>query len=173
MVKQALVNGFKEQGVLVYSEHELNTLYRYCLYYSKQEIDAFDLLQTALEICVRKPPRNRACRMSYIRTVIRHRAIDTFRKVQPILVDDETLALVECEQNFLDELVVRDELEYWWDQLDLLDKGILSMLAIDAMSYEQIAEELQIAKGTLFSRVARLRKKMIAIRSDELSRYLK
>ncbi len=47
-----------------------------------------------------------------------------------------------------------------WDQLDAFDREILFYWAVEGYSLQEIANQIDVPRGTLLSRVHRLRKKI-------------
>ena len=58
----------------------LQRLFRYGFSLTHDEDAAYDLLQDALEISLRKAPVNAAAAMSYVQSIMRNRFIDQYRR---------------------------------------------------------------------------------------------
>lgn len=139
----------------------LNRLYRYAYVLTGEEAGAYDLLQDTVERCLRKPPTEAASPESYARRVMRNRFIDLLRRrrispeVEADAGDIETLAI---DTRCLDELMVsRQQLELVWSQLQGIEREILYLWAIDGMTASEIAAATGSRRGTILSRMHRLR----------------
>jgi DNA-directed RNA polymerase specialized sigma24 family protein len=60
----------------------LQRLYRYGYSLTRDEHRAYDLLQDAIEIALRKAPQDPQAMLRYIRTIMRNRFIDEYRRQQ-------------------------------------------------------------------------------------------
>jgi RNA polymerase sigma-70 factor (ECF subfamily) len=146
-----------------FSEEELNGLYRYALALSQHKDDAYDLLQSSLEKylielkCATRPIEHP---LAFLRTLIRNRHIDQLRHQQRW----KSEAFEECatydispeslEQSCIDAGSLRDI----WRELSPLDRDILYHWAALGFSIDEVSIQLEIPRGTLLSRVHRLRK---------------
>ena len=140
------------------SDNDFNKLYRYALSLCNNEDDAFDLVQAAFEkylssrVQVEKP-------LPYIRTIIRNRYFDEYRRnklsvVMDIEYDDEELKSLEELQ--IDE----QEVELVLSQLNDGEREILFLWAVEGFTIQEIANLSGEPKGTLLSRVHRLKKRL-------------
>ena len=71
--------------------------------------------------------------------------MDTKEDIVDLNVDLETLT------------IQRDEIGKLLEQISPLDREILFLWAVEGMSFEEISKELDIRRGTLLSRMSRLR----------------
>lgn len=151
----------------MFSETELNHLYRYCLTLCNQEAAAYDLLQDGLESYLKKSPElivNKP--LHYLRRVIRNRFIDTLRHEQrnPIIMVENTDAHQVTEIGFqsLEQMqITQQTLENIWKKLQPLERELLHFWAIEGWTAQEIADELSIPRGTILARIHRLRKRII------------
>lgn len=148
-------------------QQQLNSLFRYCLSFCKQEDDAFDLLQTGLEKYLKhkteKPPLN----LPYIRQIIRNHFVDEWRKTQPYsfdsFEDDDEVAVIALETLSLDSIVINDNLiDDIWERLNFAEREILYFWALEGYTAAEIAIELNMPRGTILSKIHRLRQKVVA-----------
>lgn len=147
----------------MFDRDTLNRLYRYCHSLSDQESDAFDLLQTSLERCIRKPPRDGQAVVAYAMTVIRRAFIDQLRSrarvsFEPFEEDSVALDfdLASLENTVLD----RNELEQVWPEMSIVEREILYLWAVEGYSTDEVANHLQKPRNTVLSIVHRMRKRL-------------
>jgi RNA polymerase sigma factor (sigma-70 family) len=150
---------------MLLSEDDLNSLYRYAMTLCHQRDNAYDLLQSALEKylieqkCQRGAVENP---MAFVRTLIRNRFIDQYRYDRrwdtQVYEDFSTydISPVRLEQVSIDA----QTLDNVWSELCPLDRDILYHWAVLGYSTDETCEQLEMPRGTLLSRIHRLRKKL-------------
>ena len=141
---------------------EMNNLYRYGYVLCGNQDDAYDLLQYALEKYLHKPDRHNdiSC-LAYVRTAMRNRFIDEYRKSTrfPEEEYDDGL-LVAIDESALEDVVVAQlDLEIIWKKLNTVEREVLYYWAIEGMTAQEIAEQVDVPRGTVLSRLYRIRKK--------------
>ncbi len=149
---------------MLFDHAMLNRLYRYAYALLGEEAGAYDLLQDTVERCLRKPPAESTSPEGYARRVMRNRYIDLARRrrvspeVEDANGDIETLAIdTQC----LEEMMVsRQQLERVWSQLQGIEREILYLWAIDGMTAAEIAAATGSRRGTVLSRIHRLRRRL-------------
>lgn len=153
-----------------FDRSELQRLYRYGCALCVNPDDAYDLLQYAIEKYLQKPdsqnnPDNhRHSDMAYVRTIMRNRFIDEYRKSirfpEESYDDNSPLALDETS---LEDIVIAEiDLEIIWKKLDTFEREILYYWAIEEMTAQEISRQIDTPRGTVLSRLYRLRKKFEA-----------
>lgn len=147
----------------MYDRDTLNRLYRYCRAFCDQESDAFDLLQTALERCVRTPPRDPAAKVAYAMRTIRNTFIDQIRSnaritFEPIEENSVTLEfdLASLEDTMLDH----DEIEQAWSEMTIIEREILYLWAVEGYSTTEVATHLEKPRNTVLSIIHRMRQRL-------------
>lgn len=148
-----------------FDQRQLNRLYQYAMTLARQPADAYDLLHTCLErflstsdtLEVKQPE-------AYMRRLIRNRFIDQYRYDQrwdttSLDTEEGFPAAIDFSIQTLEELhIQRDELERIWAAICPLDRDILYHWAVLGYTTQETADALELAKGTLLSRIHRLRK---------------
>lgn len=138
----------------------LQALYRYCFCLTANSSQAEDLLQTAIENWLKtncKPIQLRA----YLRKVIRNQFIDDCRRLKlvdfgplddnaPALLDETCLEEIEIQHNLIGHL---------FELLNPAERETLYLWAIEGYSAAEIAQELQQPRGTILSRLHRIKLK--------------
>lgn len=150
----------------IFNQATLQSLYRYSYALCMNNDNAYDLLHHALEKYIKTSQKSsKKISISYIRKTIRNAFIDEYRqsKRHPSeSYDDENMFSIN-ESSLEDVVIAQIDLEIIWPMLDLIDREILFYWAVEDMSAQQIAEELDKPRGTILSRIYRLRVKVDAL----------
>ena len=145
-----------------FNRAELNNLYRYGYALCTNKDDAYDLLQYALEKYLHKPARyNDVSDLAYVRTTMRNRYIDECRKSTrfPQEEYDDGL-LVAIDETALEDVVVAQlDLDIIWKELNTVEREVLYYWAIEGMTAQEIADQVDVPRGTVLSRLYRIRKR--------------
>lgn len=145
----------------MFDQNSLNQLYSYAMTLCSEPQDAYDLLHQCLETYLSKN-LNAQNPSAYLRRMIRNRFIDQYRQQGRILLEQDlpgqALAIgTQC----LEQLCAhQEELNQIWDILDAKERELLYFWAWLEMNAREIAEELEVPRGTVLSRIHRLRKKI-------------
>lgn len=140
------------------TESQLNQLYQFAHTLCDQPADAYDLLQASLENylskkCVIENP------MAYLRKSIRNRWIDTYRK--NVSIENHKAFPPDISESTLEDIVIEQDLiKKVWRQLNAEERELLYYWAVLEFSIAEISKELNIPKGTLLSRIHRMRKRI-------------
>ncbi len=156
-----------------FNRAELNNLYRYGYALCTNQDDAYDLLQYALEKYLHKPVGyNNAKNLAYVRTTMRNRFIDEYRKLTRFPEEEyDDSSLVAIDESSLEDVVVAQlDLEIIWKELNTVEREVLYYWAIEGMTAQEIAEQVDVPRGTVLSRLYRIRKKFdTKVEINELS----
>ena len=140
---------------------ELNTLYRYALALVQDEARAYDLVHSALVKALPKQPDHL---MSYMRVSIRNLYFDEYRREKNFrqeLLDEASPDVVQMQAPSIEDIYVEtDELEQVLGELDPRDRELLYLYAVEEMTFEEIAQQTGQKRGSLLSRMHRLREKL-------------
>lgn len=153
----------------MFSNEQLQQLFRYGCALTTDAQQAHDLLQDAIESCLRQPPHKQAAIMSYVRTIMRNRFIDNARHQQRFPQDtlEEEQIAIDMDVRMLEDIVIDEaELDNLWGLLDPLEREILFLWAVEEYSTTEIASQMDIPRGTILSRIHRLRKRLQDQRND-------
>lgn len=123
--------------------------------------DADDLLQNTLERVLRSPPPPEVDLTKWVFKVCRNLWIDDYRAhkvrqtaaLSPEIADTQT---VDGERAVHSEMEL-DRVNLAMQQLPEAQRDILSLVALQGMTYQEVAETLEIPTGTVMSRLARAR----------------
>ena len=139
---------------------QLQQLYQYGLSLTHHTQDAHDLLQTALEKWVKsgKPARTPA---AYIRKIMRNQFIDDCRRRKIVSFEplEESEPLMLDEQSLEQQTINSDMIEQLLEHLNVTEREVLYLWAVLEYTTSEIATELEIPRGTILSRLFRIRKK--------------
>ena len=142
----------------------LNRLYRYAFTLEGNEADAYDLLHDGIERFLRSGQQSVKSPEAFARKIIRNRFIDRWRKRKADVVDlveDLESTAVDISASSLETVsIARVELERIWPQLEPIDREILLLWAVEGCSTRELAEELGLPRGTVLSRIHRLRERL-------------
>ena len=144
------------------NKDQLNGLFRYAVALAQDETGAFDLVQSAVEKVLKK---RLDAPISYFKVVIRNLFFDELRREKRFphedLQDDlrESLPLSLSIQGLEAIYINKDLVENILAQLSPGDREILYLFAVEEMTFEEISKLTGKKKGTLLSRMHRMREK--------------
>jgi len=143
----------------------LQGLFRYGFSLTHNEDVACDLLQDALEISLRKAPDNADAAMHYVRSIMRNRFIDQYRREHrhpTVSFDDNDEQPVIIDPRVLEDMVIAEhEVESIMAMLEPLERELLFLWAAEGCTAQEIAEQTDSSRGTVLSRIHRLRQKIL------------
>jgi RNA polymerase sigma factor (sigma-70 family) len=127
--------------------------------------DADDLVQNCLMRLLQSPPPADVPLVKWAFRVCRNLWIDDYRarKVQRLGAErhkNESQTCKDGEAEMLDELSIR-EVGRAMDSLSTEQREVLSLVAVQGMSYQEAADVLAIPSGTIMSRLARARANIV------------
>ncbi|MCL1140515.1 RNA polymerase sigma factor [Shewanella pneumatophori] len=138
----------------------LQSLYRYCYCLTANTSQAEDLLQSAIERWLTSSATPEYIG-AYIRKIIRNQFIDNCRRNN--LVDFEPLeenAPALLGESCLEDIEIQHNLlEYLFEQLNAAEREVLYLWAIEGYSAAEIAIDLEQPRGTILSRLHRVKVK--------------
>lgn len=153
---------------MVLDDQSLNKIFRYCLALAGNESDAYDLLHDAYEKITDLPSAGIRQPLAYSRRLVKNLWVDRCRALKrevehAILIqeaDDEPIALHESS---LESIVMTEKLfDKVWQLIDDNERELLYLWAVEGFSYSELAIELDVPRGTLLSRVHRIKKRLCA-----------
>ena len=143
----------------------LQRLFRYGFSLTHDEDAAYDLLQDALEISLRKTPDNSAATMPYVQRIMRNRFIDQYRRDHrhpTVSFDDTDKQPIVIDPRVLEDMVVAEhEVESIMAMLEPLERELLFLWAVEGCTAQEIADRTDKSRGTVLSRIHRLRQKIL------------
>lgn len=150
-----------------FDKDHLNQLYRYALSLERNSDRAYDLLQSGLERFLRGETQQLDNPMAYIKRIIRNLAIDQWRQSDNRLFQDrqdlQQNSVVLLHSDSLDgQCLYEDELAELLEQLSLQERELLYLWAVEGYTVDEIALWQEVPKGTLLSRIHRLRARLKA-----------
>lgn len=153
----------------VFSRDMLDGMYRYCRALTGDDASAYDLLQDGLERYLRlSDPVDHP--EALLRRILRNRFIDTRRAAQrwglePL--DDPAVALSHGFHGLEEILIVQDDLQRIWQCLTPLERELLHLWAVEGYTMQEIAELVDEPRGTLLSRLHRLRGRVLRWQAEQ------
>ena len=158
---------------MVLDRANLQKLHRYAYSLTANEADAYDLLQSAIETSLNRPADSVNKTIAYIRMIMKNRFIDDYRHKQSFPLEDiDDHSPVSMDESSLEDVVIAShDLTVLWETLEPIDREVLFFWAVEGFSMREIADKLEISRGTLLSRIHRLRKRLTA-GADDMQRGL-
>ncbi len=156
----------------MFDAKQLNSLYRYCFTLTGEEHQSYDLLQSSIEKFLKADSDGIENKSAYIKKIIRNHYIDECRKHSKIEEEqyDETVTYVDMNTDSLEKIVASQyQVEAVWRQLTVSEREIMYFWAVEGYTTDELADFLEIPRGTLLSKIHRLRKR-IELQFDESSR---
>ena len=147
----------------MFDKEVLQQLYRYAYSLTCDEHDAYDLLQGAIEKFIKS---NAVAKQptAYIKKIIYNRFIDDCRRQKVVQFEnlEEAALPVDFDVQTLEELLVNEDMaEQILHSLEPEEREIMYCWAIEGFSTSEIAKKLEKPKGTILSKIYRMRKKLI------------
>ena len=126
------------------------------------DADAYDLLYNAIETCLNRPSETIEKNIAYMLVIMKNRFIDDYRHNQSFPHEDiADHSPVSMSGSSLEDVVIAShDLAVLWESLDPVDREVLFFWAVEGFSMREISEKLEISRGTLLSRIHRLRKRL-------------
>ena len=158
----------------MFNEQQLNQLYQYAYSLSKDKDDAYDLVYGSLERYLQqKQPKHEA--MAYIKRSIKNAFIDhlkSSRHQKEVYIEDSINGddqphgtpsfdnLVAIKTHCLEETLINEQqVAVFTEQLNSEENELLYYWAVEGYTVQEISEETGKPKGTLLSKLHRIRKK--------------
>jgi len=142
----------------MFNSEELDKFYRYCYSLTLNETSAYDLLQNALEKFLKSNSKKNN-KSAFMYTTIRHQFIDDLRmqkKYDATSLEENNH--VDIDVKTLESLIIdQDLVEQILHYLEPLEREILFYWAIEGYSTQQVATLLEMPKGTVLSKIYRMR----------------
>lgn len=164
---------------MVFDKATLNRIYRYCLSLTNNADQAYDLMQSALEKYLRNQSERESTNntspenpMGYMFRIVRNAFIDTVRRAKIRRHDewedgmDSRLDPTESNLHLssLEHIAIeREQVEQVLALLTEEQRELLFLWAVEGYTIQEIADMTQTPKGTLLSRVHRLRQSLLRI----------
>ena len=154
----------------MFNKDDLNKLYQYALSLTRQEDIAYDILQSALEKYLKKSPQPVDKPLAYMKIIIRNLFFDLERhnKVVPMIsADSDEVPHIEAfndslvdENSMEDVLINQQEVRRLTENLSSEENELLYLWAVEEHTTEEIAKIYQQPKGTILSKLHRLKKRI-------------
>jgi RNA polymerase sigma-70 factor (ECF subfamily) len=156
-------NETAEIAGLVRGHHE--ELYRYAYRLAGNQPDAEDLVQQTFLVAQQKlgQVRDASCTRSWLYTVLRNHFLKGLRKQQRMAAGSGEIDFDSLPEEVPDELEVDSELlQGALDELPDEYRTVVVMFYFEDCSYKDIASQLEIAIGTVMSRLWRAKRHLRA-----------
>ena len=147
----------------MFDKEYLNSLYKYCFALMADEHKAYDLLQMSIEKYLKIDSDAIENKRAYMRKTIRNQFIDIMRKQDKFDEEefDDTVTYVDMDISSLENLVAdRFDVEAIWQKLTPSEREIMYFWAVEGYTTSELSEMIGISRGTLLSKIYRLRKRL-------------
>ena len=143
----------------------LQRLFRYGFSLTHDEDAAYDLLQDAVEVSLRKGPDSAGAVLQYIQRIMRNRFIDQYRRDHrhPVVsLDVNNNEPVNIDPHVLEDIVIAEhEVNSIMATLEPLERELLFFWAVEGYTAQEIADWTGSPRSTVLSRISRLRQKIL------------
>ncbi|MDH5394302.1 MAG: sigma-70 family RNA polymerase sigma factor [Gammaproteobacteria bacterium] len=146
------------------TEENLQILYRYSYVLTCNEEDAYDLLQCAVEKYLNSS-QVASCKLAYIKRIIKNQHTDNYRHDKLLDFDsyDDTIIPLDNELTELEDVIINEDMvETMLLSLSPDEREIIFYWAYEGYTAQQISDTLKQPRGTVLSRLHRIRKRLIA-----------
>ncbi len=144
----------------MFDQDSLNKLFRYCYTLTGDNDQAYDLLYSCIEKQLSRKSTNSS--LAFMHTIIRNQFIDQYRKnklIQYEEIDEQSITDIDCRS--LENIIIDSNLiEHMLNSLDSEEREILYLWAVEEMTAKEISEYTATPRGTILSKIFRLRKKL-------------
>jgi len=147
----------------MFAEADLSRYFRYAVSLTENEDDAFDLLQQSVEKYLRSDLSDVKKPTSYFYRIVRNQFIDNYRQKNSRVMEeyDDFNTVVEMNPRTLEDIYIdQDEITILLEKLNPPDRELLYFWAVEEYTIDEISKLLNTPRGTLVSRIHRLRKKL-------------
>jgi RNA polymerase sigma-70 factor, ECF subfamily len=147
----------------MFNRTELNHFYRYCVALTGDADSAFDLLHGCIEKLMQRNHGAIKDLKRYFLRMIRNQFFDDLRKkgMRPTDEFDENKSIVAMGSKSLEDIVAdRHEVERIMGLLAPGEREILFLWAVEEFTVQNIADHLGQPKGTVLSKLYRLKAKI-------------
>lgn len=152
------------------TEADYQNLFKYGVALAGNEDDAFELLQQSIENFIRAQKstidKNHILKpAAYVRRSIKNLFIDKMRhdqKFNHIDYDDcELEPILITEDHSIEEiLITKQDFQSCWAMMNVDERDLLYLFAIEGYTVQEIADDLGVKKGTLLSKIHRLKARL-------------
>ena len=141
---------------------ELQKLFRYGYSLTADESDAYDLLHGAIERTMARGAEPEHP-VRYVMRAMRNAHLDRVRRERraPHVELEEGMMDVS-EQVLENEAIATVDLERIWGTLEIEERELLHLWAVEEYTAREIAEQTQTSRNTILSRIHRLRLRLRA-----------
>lgn len=149
----------------------LDSLFRYCLALTGEREDARDLLHNAVESYLHLRPADVQHPSAYIRRIARNRFYDELRRLRVVRFEPlpEQDIHPSSERDLESLMVDEATVQQLWQHLGPAEREVVFLWAVEGLSASEIALQLGEPRGTILSRLRRLKLRLIE-QFPELSR---
>lgn len=147
------------------NKNDLKKLYRYAIALTRDDDMAYDLLQSSLERGLKRGVTSMDEPLAYLKMTIRNMFFDQLRrnKVVPLVSLDNCVEISDMETGAVsleDLYIQQDDVAQIINDLSPTESELLYLWAVEEYTAEELSERLQQPRGTILSRLHRLKKRI-------------
>lgn len=147
------------------SDEDLQRLYRYARSLTRNGVDAYDLVHTAIVrwLTPGRPVVDQPRR--YLMVAVRNLYFDERRgkRVEERVPREQNDPVVDLELASLEDVIIRQEqVERIWRLLSDVEREMLFLWAVEGFTVSEISTHTGVPRGTLLARIHRLRRRILA-----------
>lgn len=148
----------------------LNQLYRYSIAITANKADAEDVLQTGIERYLKLCDKPLSDCLPLVRKIMRNYWFDELRKMktrQSYVEESQSSESISMLESSLEDVCIsQHDLANLWTSLSDQQRELLYLYGVLDYTAQEIAEEQGIPRGSVLSRVHRLKKSLQKIYQD-------
>ncbi len=147
----------------LFTKSEYNQAYRYAISLCNDPDEAFDLLHTSFEKILKRGVEHLDNPKVYLFRIIRNEFIDRYRRRKKMQLSEfnDELAVVQLDENQLEKLIInKDEVSHILADVNPIDRELLYLSVVEGYSISEISELNGTPRGTLLSKLHRLKLKI-------------
>lgn len=149
-------------------DEQLNRAYRYALALTGQRDDAHDLVQSGVTRLLERDCARVTDVLAYLMRTMRNLYFDALRRQQRVewspMENLENVPALDFRS--LEQLVVdADEARRLMQMLEPAERELLYLWAVEGYTAEEIAQQCGVARGTILSRIFRMRQRLLALQT--------
>jgi len=149
----------------MFNKDDLNKLYQYALSLSRHDDIAYDLLQSAVEKYLKRNQGSIDKPKAYLKIIIRNLFFDLEKrkKIVPMVsVECNEVSYIEpFDETSMDDILINEQdVQQLTEKLSSEENELLYLWAVEEYTTEEIAKILNQPKGTILSKLYRLKKRI-------------
>lgn len=147
----------------LFTKAEYNQAYRYSISLCNDPDEAFDLLQASFEKLLKRGIEDLSNPKSYLIRIIRNEFIDRCRRNNRVSLTEyhDDSNVVQLDHHQLENLIIgKDQVDLIMQAIEPEERELLYLSVVEGYSITEISELINVPRGTLLSKLHRLKLKL-------------